>query len=128
VFSSVRPGTGLSYTLTKSGYASKEGTLDVKDANVTETVVLSEATGIVDFADAGITVYPNPSDGNFTLSMKKNIQGQLLIYSPLGSRVFEKNIKTGDVKISIPNSSAGVYFIQFVTDKVTYHSRILLQP
>ena len=127
VFSSVRPGTGLAYTLTKSGYETKDGTLDVKDANVTETVTMSATTGIVDFADAGITVYPNPSDGNFTLSLTNEVKGQLFIYSPDGRKLFEETIHQGNTNISIPNPNTGLYILRFVTEDMTYHSRILLQ-
>ena len=131
VFSSVRPGTGLAYTLTKSGYETKDGTLDVKDANVTETVTMSAATGIVDFADAGITVYPNPSTGQFELltdNMEKISGARVIVYSLSGHRVFEGLINDNNTRVDLQNAAKGIYTIVLITNEgLNLQQKLIIQ-
>lgn len=67
---------------------------------------------------SSITVYPNPSDGNFTLNLesKRNSVIELQIVSVSGQVLFmsDENLSVGtnEIEISKPDLSNGLYLIQ----------------
>ena len=70
VFTDIEAGTGLAYTVTKSGYSNGSGTLDVVDADVIENVALSMVFYSVTF---NVSDGLNPLEGaevNFNSEVK----------------------------------------------------------
>ena len=119
------PGaTNQSYNVTQTGYY----TVVITDQNgctasVTTYVLI---TGIADiFSDANVLIYPNPSDGNFTIELLnqeigneifisvKNTLGQIIFSTEekIGAAAFKKEV---DLRSSDPrhNISTGVYFVE----------------
>ncbi len=112
------PGaTNQSYTATETGYY----TVIITDENgcVSSTTVFVEVTGVESIEDDfGFFVYPNPSNGNFTLEFSANISGVVLIevIDMLGQKIFasEEKISSATKKeIQLTNISNGIYFIRF---------------
>ncbi|RZJ64878.1 MAG: T9SS type A sorting domain-containing protein, partial [Flavobacterium sp.] len=65
--------------------------------------------GTKDFErNLGITLYPNPSDGNFTIEGNGIENGQITIYNSLGSIL--KRYTIGEQVTNV--LSAGVYFVE----------------
>lgn len=80
-----------------------------KDSN---EIVLKEA------ADSGvITIYPNPTDGIFTINVNNNEKGTLKIINMYSGVVFEeKNNKQKEFHVNIAKQIPGIYIVQFTSD------------
>lgn len=84
---------------------------------------LSEAE-IVDSNE--ITIYPNPSDGNFYVGFDNlDTTYSIEIISFAGQKVFEKQ-NTTDSAVSVSNLAKGIYIVQIITDSKTIIKKIII--
>jgi hypothetical protein len=79
-------------------------------------------------ADLGFNFYPNPSNGNLTVTTEKI--GSLYLYAQDGRLVAEYFIDQPTMAISLPGSlSAGVYFCRFVSQEgASAAARLIYNP
>lgn len=80
----------------------------------------SVAAGINDLGNntsSSLQLYPNPSDGNFTLKSQHSVQGkEVCVYSVLGQKI-TRTILLNETENTIElNVKSGVYFIKIVGD------------
>ena len=62
-----------------------------------------------------ITVYPNPSQGEFTFEIPSNLNNaQLKVYNTLGQEVYSSEVNTGKYQINLGNQSAGAYLYRLL--------------
>ncbi|TCN54713.1 T9SS C-terminal target domain-containing protein [Flavobacterium circumlabens] len=75
-------------------------------------IVLKEA------AESGvITIYPNPTDGIFTINVSNGEQGTLKIINIYNGVVFEeKNNKQKEFHVNIAKQIPGIYIVQFTSE------------
>jgi PKD repeat protein len=60
-----------------------------------------------------VSIFPNPSNGLFTISLKEfNSKLSYIITDLLGNNIQAKTIQTGKSTIDIRNLSAGIYFVK----------------
>jgi len=79
-------------------------------------------------AENGITVYPNPNNGLFTLNLPTTEEAQILISNVSGQVVYRNNVSgTQKVSIDLSNKAQGIYMIQVVSGANTYHTRVNIQ-
>ncbi|MEZ7504255.1 endonuclease [Flavobacterium sp. Arc2] len=71
-----------------------------------------------------ITIYPNPSDGNFIID-NSNKAFSVEIYTILGQKVFEKN-NTNGTPLSISHLNKGLYLIKITDDTKTSIKKIIV--
>ncbi len=66
-----------------------------------------------------LTVYPNPSNGLYTLSGSQNFtNASIKIYNSLSQIVFEKeNINGNNINLDISSVTSGMYLLEFEQDK-----------
>lgn len=79
-------------------------------------------------ADKNFSIYPNPSNGIFTISGDKwqMTGGRLEIYNALGEKVFEKeNVSGNTCEINIGNLSDGIYFLKMISEGKIYEGKIV---
>lgn len=79
-----------------------------------------------------IAVYPNPSNGNFTVKLDEQLGNQvsLQIVDALGKRIFTAGTEVfvnGEAKIDLSHVKAGVYLIQLTTEQGTVSKRIVIE-
>ncbi|GAA4757753.1 MULTISPECIES: endonuclease [Flavobacterium] len=74
-----------------------------------------------------ITIYPNPSNGNFEVIFEKvNANTNIEIYNLIGKKVFEKkDITTPTIQIN--NLTHGVYLINITQDNEVITKKIIVQ-
>lgn len=77
---------------------------------------ISLLTGINEIENDLIGIYPNPSNGKFTVSIDKFNNGEIKIYSMVGSLILSKEITKGNNEFDLSANGKGMYFIKF-TDK-----------
>jgi hypothetical protein len=100
--------TAQSFTATANGsYAvmvTENGCTEMSACTQIVSVGMHEA-----LASAGITLYPNPNNGTFTVKAAAAVTVE--VYNAVGQVVFTKTIAAGNTSIEIDNINNGVYFI-----------------
>lgn len=106
-----------------------EQDLATKDENRFKLVFQQEVLSQPDFdATTSISVYPNPSNGNFNIRLPKHTDGQISIYNTLGQEIYNnKNIETELLNVQLNKIPTGTYFVKAMLDNKTYQEQIIIQ-
>ncbi|MCA1745213.1 MAG: family 43 glycosylhydrolase [Bacteroidales bacterium] len=83
------------------------------------------ATGLDTPSTSSTTVFPNPSNGSFTIHSDEN-QATVKIVNIMGQQVFETNLTLGDNKINT-HLAPGLYHLQTASATKTYTQKIVVQ-
>ena len=57
-----------------------------------------------------VSVYPNPSDGKFTLQAEAN--SEISVYTILGEKILSTSVGTGRINIDLKNQPNGICFLK----------------
>jgi hypothetical protein len=104
-------------TLYAGGDFTKSGS--VTDSNI---AMWSGPLGmnIIDMCKPNVKVYPNPSDGKFTIESSV-VSGKSLveIYNVLGEKIYNETLRQvqGDNQIDLSNQTSGIYLYRVVSEK-----------
>jgi hypothetical protein len=97
---------------------------------VIRTVIVSDvsSTGIsgVNSADNGIKLYPNPSNGKFTVEIDNAIEVQTVkVYNIIGSLVREQSVKGNKtIEIDMSTEREGVYIVRVEGNGKSYTQKM----
>jgi plastocyanin len=97
------------------------------------TITVINTTGIADnLLKEGISVYPNPSNGNFQLTINNPSTAKnydLGIYDALGNKVYSKSdlLQSNTINVELPDRPRGPYFIRFFDGKEAYIRKIIVR-
>ncbi len=75
---------------------------------------------------SGISVFPNPTSGKFTLDSKLT-NGEISIYNLFGEKVYESTISNPNTEIDLTYKSNGIYFINVKTETESFTQKIIIQ-
>lgn len=77
---------------------------------------------------AGLSVKPNPSQGNFEIQWDKSIaDGRLIIFNVIGEKVFEEPVFNESKKEFRVNSiCSGMYLVKLISGEKHYSGRIII--
>jgi PKD repeat protein len=89
---------------------SVDGCTDVVCHNVVVT-----GLGLREHSSVKMNVYPNPSNGNFTIESNSNIT-RISVKNVIGQNVFSKNVNANNTQISLEDVNNGFYFIELETE------------
>ena len=78
---------------------------------------ISLLTGINEVENNVIGVYPNPSNGKFTINTDKLNNGQVKIYSMVGNLVISREISKENNEFDLSSFGKGMYFVNFTDSK-----------
>ena len=96
-------------------------------AIVSKTIAINACNVGVNEIEGGdaknITVYPNPTNGAFTIDLKA--VSQVSIYNLLGDKIIAKNLEPGKHTIDIAEQATGVYFLRINTENKHQHIKII---
>ena len=80
-----------------------------------------------------ITIFPNPSNGKFTVNSKIKIS-KIEVINVQGKKVYTSQINTTQsifeglsTEIDLSNESKGIYFVNIIAGEKTYNSKIIIQ-
>lgn len=92
------------------------------------SVPLSTSLGVKDFSLNSSSIYPNPSNGNFSIETKTGLD-QINVYSQLGALVqtIEVKDKSTSVEVSLKSLQKGIYLIQLQNDTEKSWKKIIIQ-
>ena len=91
------------------------------------TIQITGAVGVEGGSDSfGISIYPNPSKGNFQVNIPETVQGlsQIKVLSSNGSLVAESAGKIGINNFDISNLSKGIYVVKVIHEGGTTTKRL----
>jgi sugar lactone lactonase YvrE len=122
----------LYFTITNATKVNHAGASTVLNTGTDSVAVVSGITGIkqVTGSNNQITVYPNPSNGNITITSTNKID-EIKITNMLGQVVVAPTpnpSKEGNVVIDISTLQSGVYFITTTVGKEIITQKIMVQP
>lgn len=76
--------------------------------------------------DASISVFPNPSNGTFTLNSEIT-GGEIFIYDIFGKIVFQSKINSSVTTIDLSYQAKDIYLMVVDTDKKSFRQKIIIQ-
>ncbi|WP_026979209.1 T9SS type A sorting domain-containing protein [Flavobacterium tegetincola] len=90
-----------------------------------EPVPLSTST----FNTANVTLFPNPNNGNFTISCKNDFleNSNLEIYDTLGKRLYQQKLYGNETVINLENFSKGIYVAKISKNNMVLNSKISIE-
>lgn len=101
--------------------------------NMSDSIKYEKPISVVDenSIEKNISVYPNPSSGNFVLRINsiKNNKVKILICDLLGNYLFSQNvILTNKSEIRIKsNLLSGIYFLRIESQNLIYHKKLIIR-
>ena len=92
----------------------------------------SECSGISeDHADEQIKIMPNPNNGKFRILLSETVNvAEIMLFSPLAGKVFEKNIegKRHEIDVDLHQLPAGLYILYLKGPSVILTRKIIIRP
>ena len=84
-----------------------------------------EPTGIYEFDSDEFTIYPNPSDGKFTINTAFNTACAITIIDAQGKTIRQLTDERKIFSVNISNYSSGIYLIKIQTENKTIVKKII---
>jgi large repetitive protein len=91
------------------------------------------STGVLDIKKAEITIYPNPSDGRFTICFGAAISGKVpySVFNQSGKKCYSSHAKVSSAsncsELNISTLPRGLYIIKFETTLGTIVEKVVIQ-
>lgn len=91
------------------------------------SIPLSATLGVNDFSLKTAAIYPNPSNGNFSIETKTGLD-KINVYSQTGTLVETINIeeKSDTVEVSLKSLQTGVYLLELQNDQEKTWKKIII--
>jgi hypothetical protein len=101
------------YTVTKSNFEDASGSFTVSNADETVDVVMTPLPSTLNsLEEAGINIYPNPTDGRFYIENKYGEIIDLKIVNISGKTIINSKVNNNTKQINISKYADGIYFIK----------------
>jgi hypothetical protein len=103
------------------------------DVGIDNLVVSNNPLGISEeVMKTAVTLYPNPNNGSFTLSVSGFIKEplRLEIYDALGRQVYNELYRADAAQINLEDQANGIYFYRVMTasgDKLMAGGKMILK-
>jgi Secretion system C-terminal sorting domain/PKD-like domain len=76
-------------------------------------------------AEGTMNVYPNPTNGNFTISSKGNINGSVQLFNELGQLVYEQAVTGVNKKqVEVKNLTPGTYQLKITSEGQVFSGKL----
>ncbi len=84
------------------------------------------ATGITETSSSSLSIYPNPSNGFFTVKMNATAKTVVEVYNMIGKLVYSTQLNNNMATVDLSNHSAGVYSMKVISGNTTTVKQIVL--
>jgi predicted MPP superfamily phosphohydrolase len=120
---------GTRFVQTGPAFAGCYRTITVDSAFVTVSTpgqsCPSTTSGIQEENELEISVYPDPSNGLFTVNLGRTLATKLKVFNILGACVYQQSSASSSIQVDMRSQPEGMYFLQIVADQdgtqVTYN-------
>jgi hypothetical protein len=111
----VSPSVTTSYTTT--GTSSVTGCSGITVTNL----VVSSCAGVTNIENEieGLSIYPNPSNGNFTIELNNGKTKQILITDNTGKMIKTMSTKDDVINVSLDQFANGIYHVKVESNNAT---------
>ena len=94
-----------------------------------DDINLTLITNVTDIKSENFKIYPNPSNGIFTINNEQLIINNLTITNITGKIIYNSQFSTfnSQFSIDISNQPAGIYFINIKTETGIYTEKLIIQ-
>ena len=72
--------------------------------------------GIADY-ELGITLYPNPNNGRFTINNEQLIINSVQVYDVYGKLLKTVEVDANTIELDVRELASGMYFVRVSTEK-----------
>jgi PKD repeat protein len=99
------------------------------DNSAQQSILVDPCTGIDEFAEGKMSIYPNPTTGSFELKINGTGTVTISIVNMLGEEVYTDQAMTSGKfvrSISLDGNETGLYFIKVQTESGTYVKKLKL--
>jgi len=95
------------------------------DCEITQKVKVS--TGLNDKSvQSGISVYPNPNNGMFTVDNLENSSMKVEVYNLVGSKILSQTSEQGKQEVNMTAEASGVYLVKVTVNGITNNFKITI--
>jgi hypothetical protein len=89
--------------------------------------VIDNTVGI-DEVDNSISIFPNPSNGEFKVQYSNGVFTEVNIFNLTGEMIFRSEITSSQTETAISlDLNAGVYFITIIGEKESHTERLIVK-
>ena len=108
------------------------GTYDVTvtDSNgctITDSYVVNSQVGISELDQLQFNVFPNPSNGEFKLTLNSNVYVNVHVINTLGQVIYKDELSGSSKEIKLNSTQVGVYFVRLFNDELSTVRRIVIK-
>jgi hypothetical protein len=115
------------YIATQSGVYSvtTQATGGCPSTSANDTVV---GVGIDELSGAGLfRIYPNPSNGKFTLESNMPAGTEIMIYDVVGRAVYQKTLQSNKESIDMNGATNGTYYLVMKAQQFTRYAHFVIE-
>ncbi len=104
---------------------------------IINSLVLESDTGCIDFLgsinetlfEKEILVFPNPSNGIFTVNINNEKAAQIIIYNTMGEKIYQSKLYNQEFEIDLSSKPKGMYFYKLLfTDNEIVTGKLIIAP
>jgi len=114
-----------------AGFLGSTISADINDPSFTIACQIDTLNNVVEVSpdnNNGIFIYPNPSNGNFTLSCIEPLHNATLnIFNQLGDQVFKIVEVSTNLEIQLSDLAKGIYLVQIRDEQRQYVQKIVVE-
>lgn len=116
--------TGDWYTMNQAWNTQSDGDFDL---GIFPVVCPQNVTDITDL-DQFFSLFPNPTDGQFSIINSAGFEGNLMVFNTMGQKVLDRGLN-GDlgIKVDLSSFESGIYLVRISTDNGDWITRVVLK-
>jgi hypothetical protein len=99
--------------------------IDANNCMTTEIIEVTVYTGIINAEDLTVEIYPNPTNGKFTVKMGF-IADEIVILDALGRVVLSENVNSDEFSFNA-DLQPGIYFVKIVSDSEQVLRKLIIE-
>ena len=128
IFSNLEVPNTLDYMLSRDGYISKDGSLEITSDTTLTIALVALSSGIREDMEAGVNIYPNPASDYLMIEANKEI-ARVKIFSIDGQLILSQRVVSNMTKIELAGETQALLFVKLVfEDGFEIIKKVIINP